>query len=302
MKRGAVIGIVVGAVVLVAGGAGAWWALSRPPSPADTARAYLAALEKGDAKAALDLTDATDGARAQAEAAYAGATARLADSTVKQTSETAGTATVSVVYTLGGAEVSADLTLHDDGGWTIADGLGTITPTTTLGRAVTIGGTAVVTSGDTVELLPARYDVVATPAGILTGSTTADAAPGVETAVAVEASLDPGAAAVVQAQLDAYAQTCAKPATAVPPNCGLKVPWGADLSALKSLAFRIEKTPQVALAADASSFDATGGVVVATARGTARGGGEGVFTYRSDDWALRGSLSFDGAQLVLAVR
>ncbi len=58
----------------------------------------------------------------------------------------------------------------------------------------------------------------------------------------------------------------------------MKVPWGADLSALKSLDFRIEKTPQVTLGADATSFDATGGVIVATARGTSRGGGEGAFS------------------------
>lgn len=302
MKRGAVVGIVVGAVVVVTAGGVAAWALTRSPSASDVALTYLTALERGDAAAALATTDASDEQRSQAEAAYAGAAARIADPRIAGATEDGGTATVKATYTLDGQDVEATLTLRDDGGWTVADALGTVQATTTLGAAVAIGDETLPAGGGPTSLLPGRYEITAAPADILTGAATVDVAPGLEATAAVEASFSPNATAVVQAQIDAYAQACAKPATSVPANCGLKVPWGADLSALNSLDFRIEKSPQVALGADGTSFDATGGVIVATARGTSRGGGEGAFTYRADDWALRGSMSFDGPKLVLAVR
>ena len=303
MKRGAVIGIVIGAVVVAAGAGIAAWALTRPPAPSDVALTYLKALENGDAATALDQTSADDEAAAQARTAFSGAAVRPADARVGGTREDAGTATVEVAYALDGTDVAATLTLHqEDGGWRISDGLGAVAATATMGAAVAIGDLVVPTGGGPVRLLPARYDVVAAPTEVLTGSTTVDVAPGADVPAAVEASLSPDAIATVQAQVDAYAEACAQPATTVPANCGLKVPWGADLSTLTSLDFRIEKTPQVTLSADATSFDATGGAMVATARGTSRTGGNGAFTYRADDWALRGSVSFDGAQLVLAVR
>jgi len=303
VKRGAVIGIVIGTVVVAAGAGIAAWALTRPPAPSDVALTYLRALESGDADAALAQTSADDQAAAQARTAFSDAAARPTEPRLGETREDAVAATVEVTYALDGTDVAATLTLHQkEGGWRISDGLGTVSPTTTLGAAVAIGDLIVPTGGDPVRLLPARYDVVAAPTEVLTGSTTVDVAPGADVPAAVEASLSPDAIATVQAQVDAYAEACAQPATTVPANCGLKVPWGADLSTLTSLDFRIEKTPQVTLSADATSFDATGGVIVATARGTSRTGGNGAFTYRADDWALRGSVSFDGAQLVLAVR
>ena len=71
---------------------------------------------------------------------------------------------------------------------------------------------------------------------------------------------------------------------------------------LDGIAFRIEEHPVVALSEDAASFDATGGVIVATATGTTRGGESRAFTYRADDWALRGSVRFSGDEMILAVR
>lgn len=303
MKRGAVIGIVVAAAVVVAGGAVAAWALTRPAGPSDVALSYLTALEEGDAAAALARTDVEKDAASRARAAYDGAAARLEDTRVAGTREDGDTAQVEVAYTLDGQDVEATLELRRrDGAWRIENGLGSVRPQATLGDAVTVGEVVVPVGGEPLALLPARYDVAAAPAEVLTGSTTVDVTAGADIPAAVEASLSPDATGVIQVQLDAYAQQCARPATTVPPNCGLKIPWGADLSALSSLDFRIEKTPQVAVSADATSFDATGGVIVATARGTSRGGGDGVFTYRADDWALRGAVSFDGAQLVLSVR
>ena len=103
-------------------------------------------------------------------------------------------------------------------------------------------------------------------------------------------------------KLDAYADTCAKPAQAVPDQCGLRVPWAADLASLASIAFRIEAYPIVTLSADGRAFDAVDGRIVATATGTTRDGAPGAFTYQADDWALRGSVTFTGDEMVLAVR
>ena len=105
----------------------------------------------------------------------------------------------------------------------------------------------------------------------------------------------------VEEQLDAYAAQCAQASDAVPPNCGLRVPWAADLASLTSIAFRVEQTPQVVLSPDLRTFDATGGVIVATATGVTRTGDEASFTYRADDWALRGTIALtaDGMQLVV---
>ncbi len=96
--------------------------------------------------------------------------------------------------------------------------------------------------------------------------------PARETAVSLSPSPTPEATGAAQAQLDAYADACTQPATTVPPNCGLRVPWAADLTALSSLAFRIDQRPVLVLSADARTFAATGGVVVATATGTTREG------------------------------
>lgn len=106
----------------------------------------------------------------------------------------------------------------------------------------------------------------------------------------------------MQEQLDAYADACAEPAASVPEHCGIVVPWAADLAELSGIAFRIEQYPVVALSADGRSFDATGGVLVATATGTTRDGTPGAFTYRTDEWALRGDVSARDDRTILSVR
>jgi hypothetical protein len=106
----------------------------------------------------------------------------------------------------------------------------------------------------------------------------------------------------VQEKLDAYADACARPATVVPEHCGIVIPWAADLASLTRVAFRIEQYPVVSISADGATFDATGGVLVATVTGTTRDGSPGVFTYRADDWSLRGDIRLDGARTVVSVR
>ncbi len=302
MKRGAIVGLVVGAVVVVAGAGAAWWLLARPPGPADVAEQFLRALADGDADAALARTDLGDVARDAAARAYADAAARLADPKIGELTESQSEASVAVSYSLQGRPLSATLGLRREGDrWLLTDAMASLTPTTTAGAAVRVGGLDA-PAGTVLTLLPGAYRAIPLPAGVLTGSAEVVATPGATTTIAIEASLSLEASSIAQEQLDAYAHTCAQPATAVPPSCGLRVPWGADLSSLQGIDFRVEKTPQVTLAPDATSFAATGGVIVATARGASRAGGDGAFTYRADDWSLYGSVSFDGDQLVLAVR
>ena len=298
MKRGAIIGIVAGAVVVVAAGAGVAWWLLRGETAEQAAQRYVQALESGDRAALEEFLPAGDDTE-QVLDMFEGATGHIADA---ELSPPGDDLSFRADVTLDGAPGVVFFTLSQESGpWRLAaDYLGTIDVTTTIGDAVQIGEITVLV-GQT-PVLPAVYPVHAAPADLLTGEATVAVTNEAPVAVALEASLAPEATALAQEQLDAYAAACAQPATAVPPNCGLRVPWGADLTALSSLDFRIEQTPQVSLAADATSFAATGGVIVATARGSARSGGEGAFTYRADDWSLYGDVTFDGDQMVLAVR
>jgi hypothetical protein len=106
----------------------------------------------------------------------------------------------------------------------------------------------------------------------------------------------------VQEQLDAYADSCAQPAVTVPDHCGIVIPWAADLAQLTGVAFRIEQHPTVAISADGATFDATGGVLVATVSGTTRDGVAAEFTYRTDAWTLRGDIDADGDRILVSVR
>jgi hypothetical protein len=301
VKRGAVIGIVAGSVaVVIAGGAAAWWLLSRPPGPDAAARAFLEALADGDAEAAVALLESPSDGLADA---FDGASGMLSDPTVDEVgAPESSTAIAQVAFTLDGEERTASFGLVEtDAGWRVAsDALGTIEPTTTLGDSVRIGG-SLVPAATPARVLPAVYPVTAAPAGLLAGETTVVALPGATVEAPIEASVSPDATAIAQEQLDAYTAACTAPAAAVPPNCGLRVPWAADLATLGAIAFRIETPPTLAIAPDARSFAATGGAVVATATGTTRAGSAATFTYRADDWALRGTIAFTGDEMVLRV-
>ena len=303
MKRGAIIGIVAGAAVVVAAGAGAAWWLLRGETADQAAQRYVQALEEGG-RAALEALLPHDAEITQVLDLFDGASARISDAKLSAPGDDNS---FRADVTIGGAPGVVSFTLaQDSGAWRLAaDYLGRLDVTTTIG-GVTPGaavqiGEVTVPVGQT-PVLPAVYTVRAAPAGLLTGEATVPVTNEEPVTVDLEASLAPEATAIAQEQLDAYATACAQPATAVPAHCGLRVPWGADLTALSSLDFHIEKTPQVTLAADATSFAATGGVIVATARGTARSGGDGAFTYRADDWALYGDVTFEDDQMVLAGR
>ncbi|WP_345803182.1 hypothetical protein AAIB33_08915 [Microbacterium sp. AZCO] len=301
MRRGVVVGLVIAAVAIVVGGGAVWWILSRPSGPETTASAYLEALAAGDGPRALSYVEAPEGDDVL-PSAYEGADEYVSDPVVDQVSETNGGATADVRFRLDGRERSATLPLvQRDGRWLVgAAGLGTVTATTTIGDHVRVGA-ATIPAGEEVALLPAVYPVSAAPAGLLDGSARVLVLPGAQGDAAVDASVSSEATRLAQKQLDGYASECTQPASSVPEHCGLRVPWAADLATLTSIAFRVEQTPQVALSPDLRTFAATGGIVVATATGTTRAGETASFTYRADDWTLRGTveLTSDGMQLAV---
>lgn len=302
MKRGPLIAVVAAGVVLLAVAGLVLWLLQRPPGPQAVAEDYLRALAGGDAETALDLVASDSLDPSMIEAAFAGATATISDATVTGVSEDGDTATASITYTIDSTSGSGELMLQQTPtGWRVApDGLGTVTITSTLGDAAAIG-TAVFGVNEPVVLLPALYQIEAAPVGILTGAVTIAVAPGSAATAALQPQLSDTALETASAQVQAYVDACTAPADAVPEDCGIRVPWAADLATLTSLTFRVETAPTLAFAEDLSSFAATGGVLVATASGTTRDGSAGTFTYRTDDWSLRGGMAFTGNQLVLSV-
>lgn len=312
MKRSAIIWLVAGAVVVavvVAGGA--WWFLTRPPSAEDAARAYLGALADGDFPAVTGLlADPLPTEQADAiEAAFDGAEGYITEPRIEQLDAgDAGTTSVRAQVDVAGESRALTFDLESSSGrWLVAgEYLATLRVETALGGAPVgdsawVGG-ALVPTGTDLAILPAVYGVESAPRVILEGSATAAVSNDEPTTIALEAALTPAATSAAQEQLDAYADECAAAADAVPAHCGLRVPWAADLRALESIAFRVDERPVVTLAEDGTGFDATGGVIVATATGTTRSGDPGEFTYRADDWALRGSVRFEGDEMVLQVR
>ena len=247
-------------------------------------------------------------AAAIVEQAFTSASGYNSDARIEDLEVDGDSASVDTDVAIAGERRTLSFAMESTGGrWMLSgDHFATLRVETTLGDgpggdSAWVGDALVPTHTD-VPVLPAEYAVAAAPRGILTGTATAAVSNDEPAVVPLETALSPEATALAQEQLDAYAETCAQPATSVPDNCGISIPWTVDLASLERIAFRIEESPVVLLSEDGTSFDATGGVIVATATGTTRAGGQGTFTYRSEDWALRGSLSFEGDEMVLAVR
>ena len=296
------VGIVAATGALVIAGGVAAWLLSRPASASEVADQYLRALADGDATK-IDGLLAGEGLSEQTEATFAGASAYITDYSVDLAAESDAVRTARADVELGGAPAVVVFSLtQQDGRWTIGeDSLASLRVETSIGDSVHVGGVLVPASTE-LPVLPAVYPVTAAPVEFLTGEESAAVTNEAPVTVTIDAAISPDAADVAQEQLDAYADTCARPATAVPDSCGVRVPWAADLATLSSIAFRIDTYPTLVLAPDGRSFAAAGGDIVATATGTTRAGQEDSFTYRADDWALRGSVSFEGDEMVLEVR
>ncbi|TQJ31674.1 hypothetical protein [Microbacterium sp. SLBN-146] len=300
MKRRAVIGVAAGIVaVAAAAGAVAAWMVTRPESAEDAAGRYLAALADGDVAAVERfLPDASD--TEHLSAAFAGATGYIEDYDYTVGEVRDGAQRVEANVRLGGERRTLGFVLaRADDGWELdVDELGSLEVSTTLGDAVRVGDAVTALS---VRLLPAVYPVEPMPVGILAGGSEVAVTSPDSVALSLEPTLTPEATALAQRQLDAYAAGCAEATDAVPDDCGLRVPWAADLARLDAIAFRIEAPPVVALAPDGQSFAATGGVIAATASGVGRDGGAASFTYRADDWALRGTVEFASDAMALVV-
>ncbi len=306
------IWIVTAAAALLAVGAGAaLWLTSRPASAEDVARTYLAALSAGDAAAidALRMTHRTDDAETITREAFADARSHPTHARVRHVVDVGdGLREVSAQVQIGGEPRELTFTLSDEEGrWLLTgDDLATIRVDTFVagasgGDAFWLGDTLAPAAQDIV-VLPAEYEMRAAPRDLLSGVATTTVGTGETATIRLDSQLTPQATAAAQEQLDAHMDVCAAPADTIPDNCGIRVPWAVDLATLDSASFRIDRRPLLELAVDARSFAATGGTIVATVRGTTRSGESAAFTYRTDDWALRGSVGLVGDDMVLSVR
>ena len=306
MKRRAKIGLVVGVIAAVALAGGVAWVIAQRqgPSAAEVAESYFRALEQGETGRALTFTNADAETRASAEAAASGIQTAVSDTAVKVIEGTDEYVVVEVTYMIGSQDARSELALRRGGeaGWLIDNAFGELSATSTLGDAVAVGDLVFPTSDDeTISLPPGLYTVSGAPRDLVEGEAAVPVIIGVPAHAEVEASLSAEGTALIESQLDDYARACAQPATTVPANCGLRVPWAADLATLAAINFRIDQLPVLTMADDLSSFAATDGIIVATATGTTRDGASASFTYRADDWTLRGVIEFTDGRMALRV-
>ena len=329
-RTSAIVAAAVVAIVAIVGGVIAWSFISRPSGAAETVGAYLAALERGDgaAASALSAQQAVDAAAVEF-GALDDATEWISAARVETITEAGTDATATATFTLAATQHSVTMTLSNrSGAWLVTDAPATtLRATSTMGAGIEIGDVAVpfddaaaagadaataagtgtetetkaATHAATVALLPGVYEVTAAPAGLLEGAQEVVATGAESLNVALQPTLGAAALTAADAQLATYLAACTAPATAVPLDCGIRVPWAADLASLTRLTFRIDKAPTLALAPDGSGFAATGGTLVATAVGVDDGGGAASFTYRDSEWALRGSVGFTIDALTLEV-
>lgn len=296
MKRRAlwIIGGVAVAVA-VAGAATVWLLTPRDASPEDHALAYLQALESGDVTAVqatgLEVSPAT-------AAAFTAASEYISDVRVESPVDNDSPVRVRASFSLAGERIASEITMVDSGGRWVpdeADAFGSAHAD--IAWAV---GDAVFAADADAQLLPAHYELVASPAAFLSGGTTVQIIPGTSDELVIDSTLRPEATERAQQQLATYLETCTEPSTAVAASCGVSIPWAADLTAVSGITYRIEQVPTITLTL--TSFQADGGALVATVTGTsADDGSETTVTYRTSNWALRGDVAFTDDDIVLSV-
>jgi hypothetical protein len=288
-----------GAIVAVAVAGAVWCGLSalRSPTAEEAALAYLHALESGDPEAVAATGTAVSDA---ALTAFAGASSTIQDAEVTDVREGDGGASATVRFRLDGDEHEADLRLMPgSGGWAVdGSGLGALRTTTTIGTAVQVGG-AVLPVDEDSALLPGVYPVTAAPQTLLTGTTDAVVLPGHDATAGVTAELRPEATEAAQTQLETYLKTCTADGTAVPDDCGIRIPWGTEFREISDIAFRVERFPAVVLTPTA--FAADDGILEATVTGTGQDGDARTVTYRSTAWSVRGGVDITADELALTV-
>jgi len=284
------------AIVIVIGAAAIWiWQSSAPLSAEDAATAYLRALESGDS-AAVEATGIAVAPKVLA--AFEEADALIDDAAVMTVEQTDATATADVSFTLDGEKHDAELSLAlTNGSWTVdASGLGMVTVDVSPGSAVSLGA-ATFTASDDIVLLPAAYTAVAAPTDLLDGRVDLVVLPGGQTEIAVDAVLRPEATTAAQETLDEHLEECTSSGEVVPDGCGIRIPWGTDFRDVSEVRYRVEALPTIVLSE--SGFTAADGALVATVSGTGQDGTARTLTYRTDDWSVRGDVTFSDRELVL---
>lgn len=286
----AVVGVLVAAGLL-------WWLLPRPQSAGDAALELFHALAAGDATrvtgAGAPLTDAVRDAFAEADE-------RISDPVLLKADVSDQVATVEIGYHLGDDEHSSTLTLHRDGqGWTVAEDtvFGSVRASAPWSTDAAIGEVPLPLDEEVV-LLPAIYPLRAGPAELFIETAVAVTAGGAQE-VTLSPDLQGGALTLLQQQLDDYLDLCTAGGGSVPAQCGIRIPWAADIASLTQITYRVESYPVIAL--DLPGFRGQGGVLMATARGTGHDGQQKVVTYRTDQWGVRGDVEISADTLILAV-
>lgn len=291
--------LLAGLVAVVAVAAAVWWGVStlRSPTPEEAVRDYLRALETGEPETVTATGTAVSD---RALAAFAGAASTIEDAQVTGVRDSDGEVSATVTFRLDGDEHEARLRLvQEDGRWAVdASGLGTLRATTTVGTAVQVGD-AVLPVAEDAALLPAVYPVAAAPLTLLTGTTEAVVLPGGDATATVTAALRPEATEAAQSQLEAYLETCTAGGSAIPENCGIRIPWGTEFREVSDVAFRVERFPMVTLTP--TTFAADDGVLEATVTGTGQNGTTRSVTYRSTAWSVRGGVEITADELALTV-
>ena len=284
------------AAAIVLGVAAALLLFPRAESDAEAnALAYLQALGKGDL-AAVEAAGVE--VSAEAAAAFTAASGHISDVTISSSANSESETTVRAGYVLAGEQHETEFTMTEAAGRWVPDA-GSAFGAIEIEAPAQIGD-AVLPAGAVTTLLPAEYDLVASPSDFLQGSTTIRVGPGDVQKVAVETTLTADAAALAQEQLDEYLVACTQPSTDVVASCGIAIPWAADFSALSSISYRVERTPTLSLTP--TSFRASEGVLVATVVGTGIGDDSvKSLSYRTEDWALRGDVAFSTDDIVLSV-
>ncbi len=283
-------------VVLAVAGAAAWWFFLRPTSPEDTALAVFHALASGNPDrvdaAGIEVSDT-------ARTAFVAAIAHLSEPELRHVELHEDHALVTIGFRLGSIAHASVVRLEREGNrWTPHSGdvLGSVTPQTTPGAGIQIDD-LFHPNGEPLVLLPAVYPLAAAPTTALEGGQHAYVLPGDSFALPLVASFRPEQTSISQQQLNEYLDGCTRTASAVPANCGIRIPWGADLAALAELRFRVESYPVIALLEH--EFLASGGVLIATAEGTDHAGTARAFTYRTTEWSVRGTIGFTPDGLTL---
>ncbi|OCG76519.1 hypothetical protein [Microbacterium sediminis] len=287
------------ALIVVGAGLGVWWASSRGPDARDVAEQYLAALEEGDVSALRRVTGAS--IEDPAIQAFAQASSYVADATLEGVQTSGDRATARASVTLGGETHTFESPMErSDGVWRMGDVI-TVTAEPSIGDTVAIGELSFA-AGEPIRLYPAQYELTSLPGEVLDGSATVTALPGADpAAVEVPQTFVDEAQEVVQERLAAHAEECAAATDAIPEACGIVVPWPADLREFRGVAFTIDHLPWVEIDTEAMTFAATGGSLTAAVTGIAHDGSEETFTYRADDWTLRGTMEVADGRLVLSV-